>query len=249
MNVLELFSGTHSVGKICDELGWECISVDNTMSATYEVDIMDFDYKMYPKGYFDIIWGSPPCQTFSKVRDVWIGRKTSHFGDKVITSEMLYDDMIQNGVPLLNRLLEIINYHKPKFYFIENPATGKMKNYVPDTMPFYIVDYCKYANWGYKKRTQIWTNIKGFQPKVCDKNTPCDQIITINTQEGDKHGGGGKLIKAGTRTLHRAPLCNGRKCKSIKKYLNSDVIPLIQKKEERYRIPPELIRDLLISCL
>ena len=28
MRVLDLFSGTHSVGKVCKELGYECISLD-----------------------------------------------------------------------------------------------------------------------------------------------------------------------------------------------------------------------------
>ena len=42
MKVLELFSGTRSVGKICDELGWETISVDMVLPATHQCDIMDF---------------------------------------------------------------------------------------------------------------------------------------------------------------------------------------------------------------
>ena len=65
MNVLELFSGTKSVGKICDELGWESISVDMILPATHQCDIMDFDYKQYPKDTFDIIWASPPCTEYS----------------------------------------------------------------------------------------------------------------------------------------------------------------------------------------
>ena len=34
MNVLELFSGTGSVGKCCDKLGWNVISVDLELPAT-----------------------------------------------------------------------------------------------------------------------------------------------------------------------------------------------------------------------
>ena len=55
INVLELFSGTKSVGKVCDSLGWSSVSVDLILPADHEVDIMDFDYKQYPKDYFDII--------------------------------------------------------------------------------------------------------------------------------------------------------------------------------------------------
>ena len=38
-----------------------------------------------------------------------------------------------------------------------------MKNYMD--YPYYDVDYCMYSNWGYRKRTRIWTNLKGFEPK------------------------------------------------------------------------------------
>jgi hypothetical protein len=54
MNVLELFSGTGSVGKCCKELGWDAVSVDLILPADHQVDIMDFDYKQYPKDFFDI---------------------------------------------------------------------------------------------------------------------------------------------------------------------------------------------------
>ena len=60
MNVLELFSGTGSIGKVCDKLGWDAISVDLELPATHECDVMDFDYKQYPKDYFSIVWASPP---------------------------------------------------------------------------------------------------------------------------------------------------------------------------------------------
>ena len=52
MKVLELFSGTGSVKKICDELGWECVSVDITDKfhpVDYKVNILEWDYKELDK--------------------------------------------------------------------------------------------------------------------------------------------------------------------------------------------------------
>ena len=59
--MLELFSGTGSVGKCCKELGWDVVSVDLLLPADHKVDIMDFNYKQYEKNDFDIVWASPPC--------------------------------------------------------------------------------------------------------------------------------------------------------------------------------------------
>ena len=74
MNVLELFSGTGSVGKLCDKIGWNSVSVDMILPATHKCDIMNFDYKQYSKDYFDIVWASPPCTNYSKLQDSWLGR-------------------------------------------------------------------------------------------------------------------------------------------------------------------------------
>ena len=68
VKVLELFSGTRSVGKCCDQLGWESVSVDMILPADHKCDIMDFNYKQYDKNEFDIIWGSPPCTEYSKAK-------------------------------------------------------------------------------------------------------------------------------------------------------------------------------------
>ena len=55
MRVLELFSGTESVGKVARALGYDVISLD-LIDATICCDIMEWDYKQYPKGYFDDIY-------------------------------------------------------------------------------------------------------------------------------------------------------------------------------------------------
>ena len=113
MRVLELFSGTHSVGKVAKELGYEVLSLDMDGNADININILEWDYKQYPVGYFDIVWGSPPCNTFSGLRRCWIGRKLKYFGDEIVTTEMLDNDMLEVGVPILRRTEEIINYFNP----------------------------------------------------------------------------------------------------------------------------------------
>jgi len=172
IKVLELFSGTGSVGKVCDQLGWESVSVDLILPADHQVNIMDFDYKQYPKDTFDIVWGSPPCTNYSKLQDGWIGRmrKGEIYTKEIQEKEMLEDDK------LVLKTLEIINYFNPEYWFIENPASSRMKD-----RPFmkninnYIVDYCMYSDWGYKKRTRIWTNKKDFNNLLC--NGKCGNMI------------------------------------------------------------------------
>ena len=127
VKVLELFSGSHSVGKMCKEKGWEVISLDKDGDADINEDILNWNYKdMFKPGDFDYIHASPPCHTFSNLRRSWIGRKLKQFGDIVVTKEMLDNDMLEVGVPILRRTEEIINYFNPDLYFMENPKTGKI---------------------------------------------------------------------------------------------------------------------------
>ena len=49
MNVLELFSGTGSVKKACDKIGWTTLSIDIDGRADINIDILKWDYKKYPK--------------------------------------------------------------------------------------------------------------------------------------------------------------------------------------------------------
>ena len=170
VRVLELFSGTGSIQKVCVERGWDVVSLDRDLKADIKEDIMTWDYKKdYKPGDFDIITASPVCLWWSKLRNTWIGRKIKAHGDKIITKELLLEDIEKYGKPMVDKVREIIDYFKPKYWWIENPQTGKMKEYITD-LDYYDVDYCKYSTWGYKKRTRFWTNIKGFEPKKCNKD-------------------------------------------------------------------------------
>jgi len=163
-NVLELFSGTHSVGKVCKDLCYNVISVDIENEPTHKVDILKWDYKIYPKDYFYYIHASPPCETFSNIRKCWIGRKLKAH-DEIFTKELYLKDQLEYGVPLLNKTLEIIEYFNPKYFTIENPQSGDMKNYIND-ISCANVDYCMYG-FGYKKPTTIWNNFN-FEGKKCN---------------------------------------------------------------------------------
>lgn len=172
MKVLELFSGTHSIGKVAKKRGWEVVSLDLILPADIKADIMNWDYKKaYKKGEFDIITASPVCAVWSTLKTSRIGRRRKT--GEIETSETINRDIENIGKPMVDKVFEIIDYFKPKFWWIENPQTGRMKDYIT-SKPYYDVDYCKYSDWGYRKRTRFWTNIKGFEPKLCKKD--CDSV-------------------------------------------------------------------------
>jgi len=193
MNVLELFSGTGSVGKACDKIGWNKVSVDLLLPADHKVDIMDFDYKQYDKDYFDIIWASPPCVFYSKLQDGWIGRMRK---GEIFTKEVQEKEM-KEADELVKKSLEIINYFNCKYWFIENPQTSKLKNRdIMKGLSYYDVDYCMYSDWGYRKRTRIWTNKKDWKGKLCDGN--CGNMV-------------GSLHKTNLGNTERINIVNGKR--------------------------------------
>lgn len=238
MRLLELFSGTGSVGKVAMKKGYEVVSLD-LKNADINENILEWDYSIYDKNHFDIIWASPPCDKFSNCRSCRIGRKLKN--GVILTKEIIQDEIDKIGLPIVRKTEEIIDYFNPKLYFIENPKTGRMKDYI--NKPFYDVDYCKYSNWGYRKRTRIWTNLKGFKPKLCKYD--CNNMIP-NTKIHSQSVGGGKLINDnGTikRIRHKNTRAKYKDLTNIQEYKIGGGIKL----NERYRIPPMLIEELIPS--
>ena len=66
MRLLELLSGTVSVGNVAIERGYEVVSVDRDMPVTHKCDILTWDFRQYPPKHFDVLWASPPCTEHSR---------------------------------------------------------------------------------------------------------------------------------------------------------------------------------------
>ena len=157
MKLLELFSGTGSVGKIARIFKMEVTSLDRDMAADIKTDIMDWDYKAaFEPGTFDIIWASPPCTEYSRAKT--IGVRDIEGSNKVV-----------------QRTLDIINYFNPRWRVIENPQTGLLKQQaMMQGLPYKDIDYCKYG-LPYRKRTRLWNNIDIWTPRpLCERD--CDSM-------------------------------------------------------------------------
>jgi site-specific DNA-cytosine methylase len=106
---LELFSGTGSVGGVATRMGYEVVSVDHDMPATHQCDIMEWDYLQYPPKHFDVLWASPPCTEYSRA----------------LTTR---PRNIEAANIIVQRTLDILEYFEPRFWMIENPQSGLLKN-------------------------------------------------------------------------------------------------------------------------
>jgi hypothetical protein len=224
MNSLDLFSGTGSWKKVMNDLSYNVISVDITnhkgkFEITHKVDILEWDYKIYDKNYFDIISAGCPCIWYSILQLAWVDGKNGRKKKDKITGELytytkeLYEKDLIYSDKLVLKTLEIIDYFKPRLWFIENPYSSllRKREFMKDK-PFYVVDYCRYG-FDYKKTTIIFTNKKDFKPKRCLKNK-CKSIIKykkLTNSKRNKHvrntGSGGdgfqKGVGGGSNRLER----------------------------------------------
>ena len=201
MNLLEMFSGTGSVGLVAKSLGFNVISLD-LKNADINTDILKWDYKQFDRNHFDFIWSSPPCTEYS-----------------VATTRGIRNIEYANSIVL--KTIEIIKYFNPKYFVIENPQTGLLKNQeFMDEFEFKDVDYCKYG-MPYRKRTRLWNNITTWKPRdLCKKD--CGNI------RNNKH----------IETAQRLPQ------KSKADWGES---PIIHSQSDLYRIPENLISEILMS--
>lgn len=167
--ILELFCGTQSVGKVFKEKDYEVISLDynKKFNATHTVDILTWDYTIYPTDFFDVIWASPDCTTWSIASGGKYRRKDSIYG---LNND--FQEKANLGNNMVLRVIEILKYFKCKSWFMENPR-GLMQ-YFPPLIDFIkesnlnkvLVYYGNYNDWGFPKPTHIWSNLKLWDNEI-----------------------------------------------------------------------------------
>jgi|TARA_R110002020_G_scaffold430509_1_gene640188 hypothetical protein len=156
MKVLELFAGSRSFSKVAEEMGMETFTTDYKAFDKIDlvIDILDLDNdllmeKLFEKGMdkVDCVWASPPCTYFSvaSIGHHWNKDHTPKTPEAIL------------GVKIVQKTLDIIDFLKPDFFFIENPRGKLRKLEVVKGMPRTTVCYCQYGDTKLKP-TDIWSN-------------------------------------------------------------------------------------------
>ena len=100
-HLLELFSGTGSIGRVFAAAGWRVTSVD--LEARFEptlcMNVLDLEPSMVD-GPVDLLWGSPPCTHYSKARTV---AKTPR-------------DLVGSD-KLVQKVLDLANHYQCNFFY------------------------------------------------------------------------------------------------------------------------------------
>lgn len=169
LNTLELFAGTQSFSKVAKKLGHNTFTSDYRyfVGTDYQCDIMQFKLDRVPYKP-EIIWCSPPCQTFSvaSISTYYKGGNGAYIPKKAET---------YMGMAYVQKAVDIINYFKPKYWYIENPRGVLRKLDVVKELPIrHTIWYCQYSNPNgddhRAKPTDIWTNDKSWTPRPVCKN-------------------------------------------------------------------------------
>ena len=185
MRLLELFSGTGSMGRAFEALGWEVTSLDLEGEPTIKCDILSWDHTKFPPGHFQVVWASPVCCEFSKA----LTRRPRR---------------LEEGDRLVLRTLELIDYFKPRFWGVENPQSGLLKTrpYM-EGLPFQDVTYCSYGS-SYRKRTRIWGTLP-FVPRPQIQGLPLRGL----PRRAPPHQGAARQLLPAAAVRHTPPTVRG----------------------------------------
>ena len=175
MKTLELFAGSRSFSKVADDYGFTTYATDISPydKINQIADIFHFDLDKaikYLDGKPDIIWASPPCEVFSisSVSHHWIKKeaKYSFFEQDTFIPK---SRQAKRGLEIIRLTVDIIQYVKPKYWFIENPRGMLRKMQILKNYKKRTITYCSYGDERMKP-TDIWTNSKWIPKPMCKRS-------------------------------------------------------------------------------
>ena len=194
INVLELFAGSRSIGKVADLLEMNVLSVDKFIKKDIDLvcgveDITEEQIRDL-LGTPDVIWASPVCNAWSKTGwfSYWDTKAYKAFGQFVPKK-----DFAVESVEMVHKTIEIFSWFPNAVFFMENPEGMLQKHPVLNT--FYDlgihenlkrrkVTYCSYGSL-VRKPTHIWTNSPTWIPRPhCNEGDDCHLRTPKNSQKG-----------------------------------------------------------------
>ena len=202
MKLLELFSGTGSVGRPWREAGHEVISVDadGRFGAEIVEDLLRWNYCNLP-WIPDAIWSSPPCVMYSRART----------RAKTPRNFALADSLVAKAKEIIKYFQQI---NPDLIWFIENGNNTLLwdREVANDLTNFVVADYCQYSGPGCRKRTRIAhsDNLLWIPRPLCDSKT-CSQCVhgrhILTAQRGPGKSAGVRSLadKCSLDTLHALP--------------------------------------------
>jgi hypothetical protein len=160
-NLLELFAGSRSVGKVGEELGMKVFSVDWQMfeGINLAIDIGEMkkeDVPFVP----DVVWASPDCTTYT------IAAISTHRNGTEPKSDYAKkcDQVNRHFIGLIHEWEKI---NPNLVYFIENPRGMLRKMPFMQELKRHTIWYCQYGD-DRAKPTDIWTNSQTWKPRnIC----------------------------------------------------------------------------------
>ena len=166
--LLDLFSGTGSVGSVYRAHGWQVVSldIDPQWDATIQMDIRQWNFKQYPRDFFSAIFVAPTCTEYS-------------------TSMTARPRELAEANSLVRAALEIVRWFEVDRWILENPRYGLLRlQPCLQGVPFVDCDFCQFATYGYRKPTRFWGS-----PNVASlPNVLCDRRVCPNmTPSRDRH--------------------------------------------------------------
>lgn len=173
MKILEIFCGTKSFGKVCEESGHEVFTVDFNPKFKPDIvaDMLYFNKKSLPKEWrkSDVLWCSPPCQTFS------LSGNSMFMGFPTTSKSYI-------GLALAYKCIELIRELKPKYWIIENPRAGLRTVWFMKPLNRTTVSYCQYG-FNRMKPTDIWNNFE-FEGRCCKNGASCHESAPRGSKTG-----------------------------------------------------------------